>query len=194
MEDNYDVCLIPLQSSTDQVKQWLTVEQVYKKGVVLNCGELDLGFNVTPAQIVSKGVSVSRNQISDTFLPEPKERLKPSAREVLIAGLMQARAMYRWKRRNKDLRINDSLQVLLATAIRVSSMVMQEGQLVKRKAKQVEDDKLWLVLEKEGRLKANLSGELKRIVSESKRRWRDLRQMHRYLKHALETVLNDFVE
>ena len=114
-----------------------------------------------------------------------------------MGGLSQARLFYRMKTRPKLLRVEDSLEILFATAKQCCSVLMRESEAKKRESFREEDDmpdEEAAAVFTEGILLANMAGDIKKSISEARRKRRDILDMHDYLRSRLELVLEDLLQ
>lgn len=112
--------------------------------------------------------------------------------EVLAAALMQARAIFREKRRDMDARLRDSVELLQSASRKASRTLMKESDNLWRLGNYSDDEEQCAQFEEEAALKANLAGELNKAVVETNRIRGNLMQkrdvMRSFLKQTLKQI------
>ena len=167
------------------------------RGGKVRYGKLSLRNHISNTTTSSQALNISVRVIQTYFVDEMgcRRGKKPCAKEVLFAGLLQAKSLQTSRRpKNRTIRARDSYQMLAATALRCSRLCIEESDKARRRSNRNTNRITANAFKEEACLKGKLSSEIKNFLTESKRCKDDVRKSNSFLRKKLQEILDDWIE
>mmetsp|Transcript_7479 Transcript_7479/g.13568 ORF Transcript_7479/g.13568 Transcript_7479/m.13568 type:complete len:223 (-) Transcript_7479:638-1306(-) len=159
--------------------------------------------SITPNQAVCMAATKVQKYEQQTEEDEDEDKARGedehyNGMDILIAALMQAKTIYRERRRRSQAaKIEDCVRILLAASRKSSRMHLNESEAIRREllAHQDDEDEQGLaIIESEVQLKNKLASELSRVTSEANALYPDYYLMRKLLQAKLSKIVKDFVK